>query len=156
MTTETYNLWSLVVQSLIGFFIITTFIVYFLMLMAMRRGAIGQNTLSVISFLQAPYARESRAWVRKTLRKKPYDEWTDEDKRQASLACSTYDVLSLLISQQIVPAKPFISRWGASIADCYTICKPYITEMQKTEKAGPTYWHEFITLYHRVIKTDNS
>jgi hypothetical protein len=155
MSTETYNAWSLVVQALIGFFIITTFIVYLFMLIAMRKGATGQNILSVISFLQAPYAREARAWVRKLLREKPYNEWTDEDKKQASLACSTYDVLSLLIQQMLVPAKPFTSRWGGSIVDCYTICKPYIAEMQKPEKAGPTYWSDFITLYHGVQKTQN-
>jgi hypothetical protein len=156
LSTETYNLWSLVVQGLIGFFIITTFIVYLFMLISMRKGATGQNILSVINFLQAPYAREARAWVRKHLRDKPYDEWTEEDKKQASLACSTYDVLSLLIyKQMLVPAKPFTSRWGGSIVDCYTICKPYITEMQKPEKAGPTYWNDLITLYHGVQKADN-
>ncbi len=116
MTTECYNVWSLILQVLIWSAMIATFIVYFLQLRTMRRAAIGQNILSLVNFLQAPYVRDARTTVRTYLKNKPYSEWTDDEKREASLVCSSYDVVSILIfQQQLVPPAPFISNWGPSI-----------------------------------------
>ena len=153
MTTEQYNAWSLILQLLIWVAMIATFFVYFNQLRAMQRGAVGQNILSLVNFLQAPYVRDARHSVRGPLRAKSYKDWTDEEKRDASLVCSTYDAASILIyGQRLVPGEPFISNWAASIKDCYEICKDHITEMQREENSGPRYWSNFGVLYDAVMK----
>ena len=148
MTTDVYNALNLLLQLLIWGAMIATFIVYFLQLRAMQRGASGQNTLSVVTFLQAQYVRDARTTVRAQLKNKPYDDWTETDKSAASLVCSTYDTAAILIfEQRLVPADPFTSHWGASIRDCYEICRRHIAEMQKPENSGSKYWKSFAVLY---------
>jgi len=66
-----------------------------------------------------------------------------DEKRDASLVCSMYDLASILIFQQnLVPVEPFINNWGPSIRACYRICEPHIGEMQKPENAGSEYWND--------------
>jgi hypothetical protein len=147
MTSEAYNAWSLILQLLIWGAMIATFIVYSRQLRAMRDSATGQNILSLVQFLQAPYVRKARETVRKRLKGKTLDQWSEDEKRDAALVCSTYDVASILIFQQsLVPPEPFVSNWGASITDCYNVCLPYIQEMQKPENSGPSYWNDFANL----------
>lgn len=153
MTTEVYNAWNLILQVFIWGAMIATFIVYFLQLRATQRGATGQNILSLVTFLQAQYVREARTTVRAQLKAKPYTVWTEKEKREAGLVCSTYDVAGILIFQQrLVPADPFISNWGPSIRNCYEICKEHIAEMQKPENSGPEYWNDFAVLYHAATQ----
>lgn len=153
MKTEVYNVYSLILQVLIWGAMIATFVIYFRQLRAMQRGAVGQNILSLVNFLQAPYVRDARITVRVCLKPKPYEQWTDVEKRDASLVCSTYDAAAILIFQQrLVPPEPFISNWAASVKDCYEVCRDHITEMQKEENSGPEYWNNFATLYDAVMK----
>jgi hypothetical protein len=153
MNTDFYNAWGLLLQVLIWAAMIATFIVYLCQLRAMKRAAVGQNILSVVNFLQATYVRDARTTVRKRLKGKALADWTDDEKRDASLVCSTYDVAAILIFQQrLVPAEPFITNWGSSIKDCYEVSEPFITEMQKHENSGPHYWNDFAQLYAVVRK----
>jgi hypothetical protein len=151
MVTDVYNAWSIVLQVVIWAAMLATFIVYFRQLRTMQKTAEGQNILSIMNFLQAPYVRDARTTVREVLKSKPYADWTKDEKRQASLVCSTYDVASILIYQQkLVPQGPFISNWGPSIKDCYQICREHIAEMQKPENSGSGYWNDFVLLYQAV------
>lgn len=153
MNTEVYNAWSLVLQLMVWVAMIATFLVYFRQLRAMQRGAIGQNILSVVNYLQAPYVREARTIVRENLRGRHFSDWSDPEKRAAALVCSTYDVAAILIFQQeLVPSEPFVSNWGPSIKDCYEILREYIAEMQKPENSGPAYWNDFGMLYQAVVE----
>lgn len=153
MTTETYNAWSIALQVLIWVAMIATFMVYFFQLKAMQKAAIGQNILSLVNFLQMPHVREARTTVLTQLKAKEYAAWTEDEKRQASLVCSTYDVASILIFQQrLMPSDVFISNWGPSIKRCYEICQHHIAEMQKAENSGPHYWNDVKILYDEVIK----
>jgi hypothetical protein len=152
LSTEAYNFWNLVFQLLIWLAMLATFMVYFHQLRQMQRGSTGQNILALVTFLQAPYVRDARTTVRKSLRAIPYENWSDKEKQDASLVCSTYDVAAILILQQhLVPKEPFVSNWGPSIKDCYEVCKPHIAEMQKPENSGATYWNDFGELYDRVV-----
>lgn len=99
ITTEVYNAWNLILQGLIWVALIATFIVYLRQLRAMQRGATGQNIVSLINLLQAPNVRDARTTVRTQLKTKPYPTWTENEKREASLVCSAYDVAAILIFQ---------------------------------------------------------
>ena len=150
MTTDTYNVLNLGLQALISIAMIATFVVYFLQLRAMQRGATGQNILALVNYLQAEHVRAARTTVRATLKTKPYSEWSAGEKRDAALVCSTYDVAAILIlDQKLVPPEPFISNWGPSICDCYEVCQPHISELQRPENSGSAYWNDFERLYER-------
>jgi hypothetical protein len=157
MITEVYNAWSIVLQVAIWAAMFATFVVYFRQLKTMQKAAEGQNILSIVNFLQAPYVRDARTTVREVLKSKPYIDWTKDEKRQASLVCSTYDVASILIyHQKLVPQEPFISNWGPSIKDCYEVCREHINEMQKPENSGLEYWNDFILLYKAVTQHETA
>jgi hypothetical protein len=80
VTTDTYNMWNLVLQALIWVAMIATFIVYWRQLKAMQHGATGQNILSLVNYLQAENVREARTTVRKNLKGKSFNSWTDDEK----------------------------------------------------------------------------
>ena len=100
MSTDTYNLCNLVLQALVWFAMIATFLVYRGQLRAMRDAATGQNILSLVNFLQTNEVREARRIVRENLRQKTYSEWSAAEKLAASMVCSNYDVAAILIFQQ--------------------------------------------------------
>ena len=146
LTTDVYNAWSLVLQLLVGAAMVATFVVYYLQLRAMRLGAVGENILSLVNFLQAQHVREARTIVRRDLKGRAFSAWTDAEKRAADLVSSTYEVAAILILQQrLVPVAPFLPHWGSSIRDCYEILHDYIKDMQRT--AGAEYWSTFNAFY---------
>ena len=147
----------LVVQVVATCVIAATLVVYFLQLRTMRRqletskeAATASNILGVVNFLQDEQVRKAREVVRKRLRSKTYNDWDEEEKREAARVCSTYDVAAILIRSKLVPMKLFVENWGPSIEDCYDILKPYIEEMQRPEHSGPAYLDDFGWLYNEV------
>ena len=151
MSTDSYNILNIILQFLVWVAMIATFMVYYKQLKTMRTSATGQNILSLVNFLQAPHVRDSRTIVREILNSKPYGSWTAEEKRAASLVCSTYDAAAILIFQQrLVPSEPFVTNWGGSIKACYEILEPHMIEMRKPELSGEEYWDNFRQLYEGV------
>ena len=116
----------------------------------MKHGAVAQNILAVASFIQDEEVRKSREVVRVTLSKKPYIDWSQDDKRDASRVCANYDVAAIIIRLGFVPRGPFLENWGPSIHHCFEVLKPYIEEMQKPENSGPQYWDDFVWLYEQT------
>ncbi len=119
-------------------------------LQAAREASSAQNILSLTNFLQAPEVREARETVRVKLPNKEFRAWSNDERRDASRVCSTYDVAAIIIRMGLVPQEPFVDNWGSSIRHCYEITKPLIVELQKPENSGPTYWDDFGWLYQQV------
>ncbi len=144
MTTEVYNFWSLILQMIVAGAVFATVVVYYLQLRAMQKSAVASNILALINFLQQPRVHDARTVVRSQLKSKSYEQWTVEDKRAASVVCSTYDIAGLLILDlDVVPEAPFISSWGPSIRDCYEVLKPFHSEMRSEKNSGSEYWKVF-------------
>ena len=149
-----YNLLNMIIQAFVGLIIFATLLIYFFQLRTMRKGTLGQNTISLINFIQDENARAAREVVMRDLKDKDYSKWTIEEKKSASRVCSTYDVVSILIYQQsLVKPELVIDNWGPSIKKCYKILEPHIKEMQKPENAGSDYWDDFVVLNDKVIKS---
>ncbi|MBE0539537.1 MAG: hypothetical protein IH620_07480 [Ignavibacterium sp.] len=152
MSQDTVNTLNLIIQGTIGLTMVTTFLIYFFQLKTMRKGTLGQNSISLINYLQDEKTREARRIVM-TLKDKDYSLWTVDELYAASMVCSNYEVLSILIYQMsLVPSDIFIENWGPSIKICYEILKEHIEEMQKPENSGPRYWDNFEKLYKEVVK----
>jgi hypothetical protein len=145
----------IIIQIITTGFIALTFIVYHFQLKATNKQvnvSSVQNILSLSYFLQNDGTRKSRRYVIQLLKDKEYETWNDEDIRHASNVCSTYDLASIIIKDQLVPLEIFANNWGPSIKKCYKIVEPHILSMQLPQNAGPNYWNDFKWLYDEVIK----
>jgi len=163
MNCTAYDIAQLVVQVVAVVALLLTFYVYYRQLRTMqeqlqaaRHASSAQNILTLIHFLQAPEVRDARETVLARLSRKAFKEWTDMERRQASLVCSTYDAAAIIIRMGVVPPGPFVDNWGVSIRLCYQVTEPLIEEMQRPENCGPTYWDDFAWLYTQVPKATNT
>jgi hypothetical protein len=162
MLMTTYELSSLIIQGAVGVAIVATLGVYFRQLRTMqcqltatRESSVAQNILAVVNFLQAEDVRAARTIVRRQLRSKPMNEWSEQEREAASRVCATYDVAAVLLREKLVPLGPFVENWGPSIADCHQILLPFIEKMQEPTKSGPNYWDDFGWLYAQVAAQPN-
>jgi len=153
-----FELAQFVVQLVGVFALLLTLLVYYKQLRTMavqlqvvQNASSAQNILALTNFLQAPEVRAARETVRVRLAKKHFKFWTDDERREASRVCSTYDVAGIIIKLGLVPPEPLVENWGPSIRHCYEVTKPLIVEMQKPENSGPTYWDDFGWLYQQVM-----
>jgi hypothetical protein len=138
----------LVLQAIVWVAMIATLLVMRQQLLTMQQASVGQNTLALIDFIQAPDIRKARTIVRVDLRDKDFNQWTPEEKRNADIVCSNYDVLAvLLLQQKLAPMDPFIENWGPSICDCFKILENYVHHMQSPNRSGPDYWDDFVQLH---------
>ena len=138
------------VQVIATLFIAFTFVIYYLQLRAMRAASSAQNILSVITYLQEPTVREARRVVRMELKSKPLSEWTDGDKRAASLVQSTYDIAGILIKSRLVPKEVFTENWGGSITDCHAVLAPYLDALRSESSGATPYGAHFVWLRNEV------
>jgi hypothetical protein len=149
---------SLAVNATAAALLLVTVVVYYRQLRTMQRqlgesrnAAVGQNILNLASFLQTQDVRSARDLTRNDLRSKDWHQWSDSERRAASMVCATYDLAAVVMRFGLVPPEPFIRNWGPSIRDCYGILRPFIKEMQKLENSGPEYWDDFDWLYEQAV-----
>ena len=58
-----FNTLNLIIQGTIGLIMVVTFLIYFFQLKTMKKGTLGQNSISLINYLQDEKAREARRIV---------------------------------------------------------------------------------------------
>ncbi|MCJ7449018.1 MAG: hypothetical protein MUO72_15145 [Bacteroidales bacterium] len=152
--TQNCDYLSIWIQAGTAILILATFWVYFFQLWTMRKATRGQNSISIINYLQDEKVRKSREVVLEILSAKPYSDWTTDEKKEASRVCTSYDLVSILtLEQKLVPPEIIIDNWGPSIVRCYKIVEEHIIEMQKPERMGPEYWNDFVKLHRKVKDT---
>jgi hypothetical protein len=152
-----YETAQLVIQVVAVAALLLTLYVYYRQLRTMgaqlqsaRDASSAQNILALTNFLQAPEVRAAREVVRVNLAQKHFQDWNDDERREAARVCSTYDVAAIIIRLGLVPREPFVENWGPSIRHCFEVTRPFIEEMQRPENSGPTYWDDFGWLYQEV------
>jgi hypothetical protein len=118
MTTEIQN----TVSVLTFMTLVATVVVYYLQLKAMQAQltkldatAKTQAMLSLIEHIQSPEVRSARQHIFSIRGKKPYDQWSDEDKAHASTACVAYHTLGVCVRAGIVDCGHFARGWGYSV-----------------------------------------
>ncbi|MGP0094367.1 MAG: hypothetical protein ACLPKB_31145 [Xanthobacteraceae bacterium] len=93
----------------------------------------------------------ARRAVRTILQKKPYCEWTEEDKLHANRVCASYDQAGILITGGIIDtrsAKVILkSSWGESICHQYEILATYLDDTQTPAGTGREFFRHFGDLY---------
>lgn len=136
--------------------ILGTFIVYYLQLKAMRRqldtaqeAARGQNFFTLINFLQEQSLREARQFVLEHLSQKPQADWTEDDKKKASIVCSSYDAAIIAYRKKLIDTKVFAKNYGPIIKSCYRVLKTFILERQAVR--GSDYWNDLQQLGEELL-----
>jgi hypothetical protein len=121
-------------------------------LVATQHSSRAQVTLGIVELLQSREARQSREHVRRQLSKMPQEEWSEEDRKHASLVCANYDVAAALLLANLAPTDLFVLNWGPSIRHCYGVLRPYIENLRAQPGADPRYWSNFAWLYDRSMQ----
>ena len=149
-----YETASLLVQGITGLAILATFWIYYFQLRSMREASKGQNLLSITSYLQQSEVRNARTHAITVLKDKKYPtKWTKDDRQQASLVCSTYDVAAIFIECGLYDKKLFLETYGPSLNKCYKAIKPFCDDIRSPGKAGAMYWDNFVALAKTAIET---
>jgi hypothetical protein len=95
----------------------------------------------LLKYLQDQTNREARRHVIKFLANKKYEEWSDDDERNAQTVCSSYDNLGRVFQGRTRIGRStrdfFLRVWAPSICRTYDILLPYISA--RINANGPNY-----------------
>lgn len=119
-------------------------------IVATQEAARAQSVLALVGFLQSAEAREARQCVRSNLSLKHHSQWTDEEKRLASVVCANYDVAAGLLRANLAPVDLFVTNWGPSISHCHQILSPYMSDLRAKPGGHINYWSNFDWLHSQV------
>ena len=109
---------------------------------ATTRATRAQTILDVVGFLQAEHVRDARAMVRQL--SPDCRAWSKDEERAAATVCASFDVVAMLVSNDLLDKVPFTTNWDVALVQCFRICEPFI-EGVRADGAGPTYWLQFET-----------
>jgi hypothetical protein len=119
-------------------------------IIATQEATRAQSALALANFLQSPEVRSARQCVRSNLSRKHHSEWTDDEKRQASVVCANYDVAAGLLRANLAPTDLFVANWGPSIAHCHQVLSPYMADLRSKPGGHPSYWTNFDWLFRQT------
>lgn len=80
-----------------------------------------------------------------------FSKWTDEQKRMAEIACTTYDILGIFLKRTKVDLQFVTSEWQDSIIKCWEKALP-MTKAYRSNR-GNDYWNDFQWLYEMAKKS---
>jgi hypothetical protein len=96
--------------------------------------------------------------VRTELCKKPYADWTDDDKQAANDVCASYDQAAILLAARVLDSgseKHFLrSSWGKSICHQYELLKDFLDDRQTPTETGREFFRHFGELYAKARRYD--
>lgn len=111
--------------------------------------------VSLSEFLQEESTRKARGVLLKSS-KKGFNNLSEEDKKAAEKACSTYELAGIMTTKKLID-KDLILKWRDSIIKCWEAAKPMVIEYRKSR--GRDYCDSFEKLYEMAkrikIPTDN-
>ena len=145
--------WIQIIQIVTSIAIVATFFVYYKQLRVMRHSAQSQNLLNVINILADPERREDRKSVI-DYKKIPYKGWDIKMKDRAERVCAYYDIVGILIENEVIPPNIIEDHWGDSIIKCYEAAGELIKEYR--QQRGDDFWNNLDRLYERTKKRRNS
>ncbi len=138
---------------------ITTSISLIIAIIQLIREKGNENTASFFylhKYLSQEQFSLARKKVRTILFKKPYEEWTEDDKEQANRVCASYDQAGILISAGVINPKTtkgfLTSSWGRSIIDQYESLNAFLNDKQTPSQTGKEFFHHFTWLYNQAKK----
>ena len=147
MSTETYNAFSILLQTVIGIAVVATFIVYYYQLQAMRAASLGQNLLAIHTFIfEESFRRDRRTLIALEEECKTLANWSAEERRAAERVCAAYNLVGLTVSYGVVPFR-LMSDIRYSMTKCHKAADALLKETRA--KRSPDLWHHFTEMVER-------
>ena len=126
--------------------ILVTAIVVYYQLREMRRATVATAFSSIAEFLQSKEVRDARG-VLMRISEEDFTKWKDNEKESAEVACSTYDVIGIILQQEVIDHKMVTLPWRDSIVRCWEKAQPMIKFYRK--ERGEDFWKGFQGLYEK-------
>ncbi|WP_337287887.1 hypothetical protein [Candidatus Methylomirabilis sp.] len=152
MNANDYNLWSLVVQAVVGVAMVATFIVYYLQLRTMRSASVGQNLLSIHTFIASEAFRAERSLVF-TLGEsgRQLDQWSSTERRLAEAAAAKYNLVAVMVEKNVVSYDLVAEQLRYSMCKTHLILEPLLAEVRRTR--SPDLWLPFSRMAQQLQAT---
>jgi len=144
--------WSILstVFSLIQTIIVIVAAVWaYFQLKEMKKGTIAQTFFSIVEVVQEPRVRQARD-ILMTIKNQNYNQWTENERKSAEIACSTYDNVGILLKVEVLDFRMIIDHWHNSIMKCWNRAQPMINKYR--EERGKDFWSGFQWLYDNCIE----
>jgi len=138
---------SAIATAAAAFVFIVTAIIAVVQLREMKRGTIAQAFSAIVSLLHSEKCRKARK-VLMNIEEKDFAKWTEDQVDDAEIACSTYDIVGILLRRKVIDHRMVTAEWGQSIVKCWEHAEPMITRYRKGR--GQDYWDDFEDLYNKA------
>jgi len=133
-------------DALSTFIILVTAIVVYYQLREMRKATVATAFSSIAEFLESKEVRDARR-VLMEISEEDFTKWKDEEKKSAEIACSTYDVIGIMLREEVIDHKMVTLAWRDSIVRCWEKAQPMIKSYRKDR--GEDFWKGFQWLYEK-------
>lgn len=120
-------------------------------ILMVEKSSMASNLLTVAKFLQNEEfqrAKNTLADQDSLLLSQEPSLWPETYRRAARTICSCYDILGLMIKNEVVSTKPILENWGRSILHFHNVLERFVEQEQN--KIGPDYWNDFTWLAEKV------
>jgi hypothetical protein len=110
--------------------VLATGVLLYSQLREMRRGTVATAFSSIVSVLQDEKVRKARR-ILMNISEKDFAKWTIKQKENAEIACSTYDVVGIMLHHRVIDYKMVTAEWYYSIEKCWEHAEPMIVSYRK-------------------------
>ncbi len=102
------------------------------------------NLVLAVDMLRDQDFRTAMMVVRNRMKGRPYTHWDTADALHVMLVCSTFNLVALMVKQDLLPQELFLEHWGQSAIDAYEALAEFIEAKQAQ---SPFYCADFQWLY---------
>ena len=92
--------------------------------------------------LQEENIRTARRFVFVNLESKPFESWTDDERREAEKVCHSYDIVGQFVRYGIMPKEFIVDSWGDSLRKSWRILSPLVVAYRAQRNSMET-WDDF-------------
>lgn len=112
-----------------------------------RKATALDGILRVIDRLQDEKVRNAREVLYRVSldQKKPYEDWAEDEKKDAEIPCHHFDVVGMLTRLDLLPSE-FLDSWSSTIKKSWEAAKPLIDARRARD--GDAFWKDFEYLYN--------
>ena len=112
----------------------------------------SQNLLYALSILRDQDFRTAMMVLRSRLKGTSPETW-GTDVHHVLLVCSTYNLVGLLLKNDLIPYRLFLQHWGSSVIDAWEILSEFI---RRRQLRNPDYCADFQWLFEQSRHAEHS
>lgn len=117
-----------------------------------KRVADMETFFRTVDRLQEENVRKARGHIFQLSidEKKPYLDWTDQDKKTAEIACQNFDVVGMILRNGMVSQELILRSWHKTIKKSWLGTLPLVED--RRSKDGEKFWEDYEWLYNESLK----